>query len=338
MSHHHNPFVKKLLALFKKTHEDDKDKESSKYPSALNAKYEIGEKTLGVGSFAVVKECTNRITNEKCAVKIILKKVIAGKQQMLDSELDILTKVHHEHIVSMHDIFESNDAVYIITDLCTGGELFQRIVERGTYTEAMAADLVRQILEGLAYLHSLDIVHRDIKPENLLFKTPEEDAELLITDFGLSKLLKNNNEVLTTACGTPGYVAPEVLLGTGHGKPVDLWSVGVIMYTLLSGYTPFYGEDQNELFDSIMKAEYEFDEEYWGDISIEAKNLINKLLTFNPTERITAEEALHDIWITGETDNDINLAPNVRKGFNNRRTLRSIVAAVTAINKLKLED
>ncbi|KAI9469923.1 MAG: kinase-like domain-containing protein [Benjaminiella poitrasii] len=323
--HHHNPFVKKVLALFKKTHEDDEDDGSSKYPSVLNAKYTIEEKTLGVGSFAVVKECTNRKTGEKCAVKIILKKVIA----------DILKKVHHEHIVSMHDIFESNDAVYIITDLCTGGELFQRIVERGTYTEVMAADLVRQMLEGLAYLHSLDIVHRDMKPENLLFKTSAENSELLITDFGLSKLLKNNNEVLTTACGTPGYVAPEVLLGTGHGKPVDLWSVGVIMYTLLSGYTPFYGEDQNELFDSIMKGEYDFEEEYWGNISDEAKNLINKLLTFDPKKRITAEDALKDVWITSEADNGINLAPNVRKGFNSRRTLRSIVTAVAAINKLK---
>ncbi|KAI7894877.1 kinase-like domain-containing protein [Mucor mucedo] len=331
---HHNPFVKKVLALFKKTHEEEKPQ----YPPALSAKYNIGEKTLGVGSFAVVKECTELATGDKCAVKIILKKVIAGKRQMLDSELDILTKVRHNHIVSLHDIYESDDAVYIVTDLCTGGELFQRIVERGTYTEAIAADLVRQMLEGLSYLHSEGIVHRDIKPENLLFKTPEEDAELLITDFGLSKLLKNNNEVLTTACGTPGYVAPEVLLGSGHGKPVDIWSVGVIMYTLLSGYTPFYGEDQNELFNCIMKGQYEFDDEYWSDISEGAKNLINRLLTFDPKQRVTAEEALTDPWIVSEADSSIDLAPNVRKGFNSRRTLKSIVTAVAAINRLKIND
>ncbi|GAA5809353.1 hypothetical protein MFLAVUS_002761 [Mucor flavus] len=330
----HNPFVKKVLALFKKTHEEDKPK----YPAGLSAKYVIEDKVLGVGSFAVVKECTEKTTGTKYAVKIILKKVIAGKQQMLDSELDILKKVRHSHIVSLHDIFESDDAVYIVTDLCTGGELFQRIVERGTYTEATAADLVRQMLEGLVYLHSEDIVHRDIKPENLLFKTPEEDADLLITDFGLSKLLKNNNEILTTACGTPGYVAPEVLLGSGHGKPVDIWSVGVIMYTLLSGYTPFYGEDQNELFDCIMKGRYDFDDEYWGDISPEAKNLINRLLTYDPKERVTAEEALKDVWIVSDENNDIDLAPQVRKGFNSRRTLKSIFTAVAAINKLKISD
>ncbi|KAI9251995.1 kinase-like domain-containing protein [Helicostylum pulchrum] len=330
----HNPFVKKVLALFKKTHEEDKPK----YPAGLSAKYVIEDKVLGVGSFAVVKECTEIATETKYAVKIILKKVIAGKQQMLDSELDILTKVRHSHIVSLHDIFESDDAVYIVTDLCTGGELFQRIVERGIYTEATAADLVRQMLEGLVYLHSEGIVHRDIKPENLLFKTPEEDADLLITDFGLSKLLKNNNEILTTACGTPGYVAPEVLLGSGHGKPVDIWSVGVIMYTLLSGYTPFYGEDQNELFDCIMKGKYDFDDEYWGDISPEAKNLINRLLTYDPKERVTAEEALKDAWIVSDENNDIDLAPQVRKGFNSRRTLKSIFTAVAAINKLKISD
>ncbi|KAG2228587.1 hypothetical protein INT48_006012 [Thamnidium elegans] len=328
----HNPFVKKVLALFKKTHEEDKPK----YPAGLSAKYTIEDKTLGVGSFAVVKECTEISTGKKYAVKIILKKVIAGKQQMLDSELDILTKVRHSHIVSLHDIFESDDAVYIVTDLCTGGELFQRIVERGTYTEATAADLVRQMLEGLVYLHSEGIVHRDIKPENLLFKTPEEDADLLITDFGLSKLLKNNNEILTTACGTPGYVAPEVLLGSGHGKPVDIWSVGVIM--VRERERERERNYQNELFDCIMKGRYDFEDEYWGDISPEAKNLINRLLTYDPKERVTAEEALMDVWIVSDENKDIDLAPNVRKGFNSRRTLKSIFTAVAAINKLKIGD
>ncbi|KAI8993411.1 kinase-like domain-containing protein [Pilobolus umbonatus] len=329
----HNPFISKVLALFKKTHEIDKPK----YPAALSAKYRIGEKTLGVGSFAVVKECTDIRTGEKCAVKIILKKVIAGKEHMLDTELDILKKVRHSHIVSLHDIYESIDAVYIITDLCTGGELFARIIEKGTYTEADASNLVRQMLEGLVYLHSQDIVHRDIKPENLLFKTPDEDARLLITDFGLSKLLKNNNEVLTTACGTPGYVAPEVLKGTGHGKPVDLWSVGVITYTVLSGYTPFFGEDQNELFEHIMRGKYEYDEDYWCDISDEAKDFIDKLLTFNPKNRITAEEALKHPWIMTE-NKDINLAPGVRKGFSSRKTLKSLLTAMAALNKWKLTE
>ncbi|ESO00521.1 hypothetical protein HELRODRAFT_93050, partial [Helobdella robusta] len=207
----------------------------------------------------------------------------------------ILKQVRHPHIVSMHGLYESKDAVYIVTDLAGGGELFQQLLKKGNYTEKDAANLIRQMLEGLSYLHKCDIVHRDMKPENakqLLFQTTDENASLMITDFGLSKILKNHDDVLTTACGTPGYVAPEVLLQTGYGKPVDLWSVGVITFTLLSGYTPFWGDDQASLFESIIAGKYEFDEDYWSDISDPAKDLINKLLTFEPSKRITADEAL----------------------------------------------
>ncbi|KAI8878423.1 Pkinase-domain-containing protein, partial [Backusella circina FSU 941] len=311
---HRRRFVNKILTLFKKTHSS----ENAQYPSALLVKYKISDKTIGVGSFAVVKQCTEVNSNEECAVKIILKKVIA----------DILKHVRHAHIVSMRDIYESEDAVYIVTDLCTGGELFQRIVERGTYTESIAADLVRQILEGVSYLHSQD----------LLFKTPAENSALLITDFGLAKLLKDNSQVLTTACGTPGYVAPEVLMATGHGKPVDLWSIGVIMYTLLSGYTPFYGEDQTQLFDAIVRGDYQFDEEYWSEISEEAKALIKKFLTLDPKKRITADEALQDQWIKGLSKTGINLAPNVRKGLNNHHDLKTLVTIISFVKKLKMVD
>ncbi|KAI9311521.1 kinase-like domain-containing protein [Dichotomocladium elegans] len=259
---------------------------------------------------------------------------------MLDNELDILKKVRHDHIVSMHALYESKDAVYIVTDLCEGGELFQQLLQKGSYTEKDASSLVRQMLEGLAYLHKLDIVHRDMKPENLLFDTKDDDAKLMITDFGLSRILKNHDDILMTACGTPGYVAPEVLLQTGHSKAVDLWSVGVIMFTLLSGYTPFWGEDQASLFECIISGKYEYDEEYWQDISDSAKNLIDRLLTYKPAERITAEEALKHPWITNEgVVADTNLAPNIRKGFNNHKAFKSVVTAMTLLSHWKhLED
>ncbi|KAI8082785.1 kinase-like domain-containing protein [Halteromyces radiatus] len=334
-----SPLMKRLLALFKKTHE--KDDEADVYPSQLTADYEVTKKTLGVGSFAVVKECIHKDTRKPYALKIILKKVIAGKEHMLDSELDILTKVHHSHIVSMHGLYESVDAVYIVTDLASGGELFQQLLDKGSYTERDAANLLRQLLEGLAYLHDLDIVHRDIKPENLLFATKDVDAKLMITDFGLSKILKNHDDILMTACGTPGYVAPEVLLQKGHGKPVDLWSVGVIAFVLLSGYTPFYGEDQAALFENIMSGKYEFDEEYWSDISDSAKNMIDRLLTFDPEKRITAKEALKHPWITNEeeqTTTDTNLAPAVRKGLHSHTKFKSVVTAMTLLNQWKHLD
>ncbi|CAO0803394.1 unnamed protein product [Mucor circinelloides] len=329
--------MKRIVALFKKTHEK---KEEHAYPSALESTYKVTKKTLGVGSFAVVKECVHRSTGQSFALKIILKKAIAGKEHMLSSELDILKQVRHPHIVSMHNLYESIDAVYIVTDLASGGELFQQLLKKGTYTEKDASNLTRQMLEGLQYLHERDIVHRDMKPENLLFQTAGDDSNLMITDFGLSKILKAQDDILTTACGTPGYVAPEVLLQTGHNKPVDLWSVGVILFTLLSGYTPFWGEDQASLFESIMSGQYEYDEEYWSDISDSARNLIDRLLTFDPNNRITAEEALQHPWITGTGSKEAgprtstNLAPAIRKGYSSRGSL----TAIALMNQYKASE
>ncbi|CAO3619731.1 unnamed protein product [Cunninghamella echinulata] len=335
-----SPLMKRLLALFKKTH--GKEDENSAYPIELIKVYRVTTKTLGVGSFAVVKECIDCSTGKSYALKIILKKVIAGKEHMLTSELDILKQVKHPHIISMHDLYESKDAVYIVTDLASGGELFQQLLDRGSYTERDACHLIAQLLEGLAYLHDHDIVHRDIKPENLLFDTKDPDAKLMITDFGLSKILKKHDDILMTACGTPGYVAPEVLLQKGHGKPVDIWSVGVITFVLLSGYTPFYGEDQAELFQNIMSGNYEFDEEYWGEISDTAKEFVDRLLTFDPEKRITAKDALQHHWITNVQEDvpDVtNLVPTVRRGIEVRKSLKSVVTAMTLLSHWKhLED
>lgn len=166
---------------------------------------------------------------------------------MLNTEISILSKVRHPNCVSLLELFETEDAVYLVTDLAEGGELFDQLLKKGSYTEGDAARLVHEILLGVEYLHEMDIVHRDLKPENLLFMDKTDNARLMITDFGLSKVLTSGNDVLMTACGTPGYVAPEVLEQIGHGKPVDIWSVGVIAYTLLCGYTPFWGEGKQSI-------------------------------------------------------------------------------------------
>ncbi|KAI7869318.1 kinase-like domain-containing protein [Spinellus fusiger] len=278
-----SPIIKRILELFKRTHETN---DEPAYPPALEQAYTITSKTLGVGSFAVVKECVHRASGQSFALKIILKK----------SVLDILKQVRHPHIVSMHEMYESKDA----------------------------------------------IVHRDIKPENLLFKTQEEDANLMITDFGLSKILTSQDAILMTACGTPGYVAPEVLLQTGHGKPVDLWSVGVIAFTLLSGYTPFWGEDQTSLFESIMSGKYEYDDEYWKEISDNAKSFIDGVLEFSPEKRLTAEKALNHPWIVENQGHDtcdqLDIAATVRRGLSHRRTFRSIATAITIAQRFKQLD
>ncbi|CAG8680007.1 27058_t:CDS:2 [Dentiscutata erythropus] len=267
----------------------------SPYPWDLEKKYTVSG-VLGKGSFAVVRRCKDKRTNIDYALKIISKKVIKGKEQMLTTELDVLKQVDHPNLVTLHDLFETKENVYIITDLANGGELYNQLEQKGHYTEKDAAHLIEQVLQGVAYLHDNDIVHRDLKPENLLFSDATPNSKLMITDFGLSKILKNHDDILMTACGTPGYVAPEVLSQKGYSIPCDIWSLGVILYTVLSGYTPFWGQDQAALFDSILKGRYDFDEDYWDHISNEAKDLINKMLTYKPSERITAHDALKHPW------------------------------------------
>ncbi|RHZ77149.1 hypothetical protein Glove_185g63 [Diversispora epigaea] len=328
-------------------------KEPSSYPSSLEKYYNVSKKVLGRGSFAEVKECTDKRTGINYALKIILKKAIKGKEQMLTTELDVLKQVNHPNIVSLHDIYETKDAFYIITDLALGGELYNQLLQRGSYTEKDAANLIEQILLGVKYLHDRDIAHRDLKPENLLFSDKSEFSTLKITDFGLSKILKHHDDILMTACGTPGYVAPEVLTQNGYGKSVDIWSIGVILYTVLCGYTPFWGENQKALFDSILKGVYHFDNDYWSEISDEAKDLINKMLEYNPDKRITAHDALQHPWFKYEADelknelnNEFNWKPynnnnnNNNNNYNNNKSaLKKAINVIQGVTRMrKLND
>jgi len=155
---------------------------------------------------------------------------------------------------------------------------------------------VRKIVSAIEYLHKQNIAHRDLKPENLLVKSVEDDTEVKIADFGLSKII-DKDKMMQTACGTPGYVAPEVLNAEGYDKEVDMWSVGVITYILLCGFPPFYSESVPEVFEQIMKAEYDYPEEYWDEISAEAKDFIDHLLVVDVAKRLTAEQSLNHPWL-----------------------------------------
>ncbi|CAB4428734.1 unnamed protein product [Rhizophagus irregularis] len=316
----------KFFTFFKKDNEIT-------YPIELENSYKVLKKNIGVGSFAVVKECIDKKTGESYALKILTKKSIKGRENLLDTELGVLKKVDHPNIVKQKDLYESKEGVFIITELASGGELFNQLLLKGSYTERDAANLVKQILEGVAYLHDHEIVHRDLKPENLLFKDKTDNAKLMITDFGLSKIMKDDDDILMTACGTPGYVAPEILLQTGHGKAVDIWSLGVITYILLCGYTPFWGEDQVTLFENIKAGIYEYEEDYWYDISDLAKDLIDKMLTFNPTQRITAHQALQHDWFKSATNVDI--LENVKKNFSARETFKKAIQLVQGVNRIR---
>jgi serine/threonine protein kinase/endonuclease/exonuclease/phosphatase family metal-dependent hydrolase len=253
-------------------------------------KYELG-KVLGTGAFSEVKLAINKQTKEKFAVKIIDKSKCKGNENMIDTEISILSKVHHENIVRLYDLYQIDNKIYLIMELVTGGELFDDIVRRGKYTESDAAKIVQKILLAIDYLHGMGIAHRDLKPENLLLSDKSKNGKVMISDFGLSKIF-NDEEVMKTACGTPGYVAPEVLKRQGYGKEVDLWSIGVITYILLCGYPPFYDQNNVELYKQILACRYEFEKPWWDNISEDAKGFIRKLLVLDPAKRYTAKQAV----------------------------------------------
>lgn len=214
-------------------------------------------------------------------------------------ETNILKRVRHPNIIALKAVCETEDELFLIMELAEGGELFEHIVNQGAYSEDVAIDITHQITSAIAYLHDLSIVHRDIKPENILLKK-KGTLELKLADFGLSKMFDATVRMQTT-CGSPGYVAPEVLTDDMYGREVDMWSVGVIAYVLLSGFPPFYSENIKELFQQIMIAKYDFPAQYWDSVSASAKDFVRKLLVRNPGSRMSAAQALEHPWLTRQS-------------------------------------
>ncbi|KAI9887051.1 MAG: hypothetical protein M1823_001123 [Watsoniomyces obsoletus] len=301
------------------------------------AHYRFG-KTLGAGTYGIVREA--ECAEGKVAIKIILKKNVKGNEQMVYDELSMLQRLKHPHIVSFRDWFESRDKYYIVTQLATGGELFDRICEKGKFTEKDASQTIRQVLEAVDYLHSNDVVHRDLKPENLLYLTPDPESALVLADFGIAKMLGSKDEVLTTMAGSFGYAAPEVMLKRGHGKPVDMWSLGVITYTLLCGYSPFRSESISDLIEECKHGKVVFHDRYWKDVSNDAKAFIGELLQPRPEDRATSGEALKHIWISGKTATDHNLLPEIRAYITKARLRRGveIIKLANRIQALKMQE
>ncbi|KAJ1980726.1 hypothetical protein H4R35_001012 [Dimargaris xerosporica] len=302
--------------------------------------YKLTPHVLGSGTYGVVRRAICKSTKTEYAVKIIDKKLFKAQkpkaQRYLASEIEILRRIHHPNIVALHDIYETSDTIYLVMDLALGGELFDQLYVMKSYTESDARRIVRQILQGVAYLHSQGIVHRDLKPENLLLRDMEPSSDILLADFGLSTVLPSHDAVLLTACGTPGYVAPEVLCRTGYGKKVDMWSIGVITYFLLCGYTPFWGEDEPALFEAIKACQYDFDEIYWKHISPRAMDFISKLLQVDPNQRMTAVEALEHPWFEDpEQATLVDLKDMVKANSESRRTIRRAVTVVSAASAFK---
>ncbi|ODN04406.1 Calcium/calmodulin-dependent protein kinase type 1 [Orchesella cincta] len=318
----------------KKSKKDGKEQEKSS-PS-LEDKFDMKD-VLGTGAFSQVRLAQSKEDPTMMyAIKIIDKKALKGKEESLENEIKVLRRLQHPNIVQLLEVYEDKTRVYLVMELVTGGELFDRIVEKGSYTEKDAADLMRQVLEAVDYMHEQGVVHRDLKPENLLYYCADEDSKIMISDFGLSKM--EDSGIMATACGTPGYVAPEVLAQKPYGKAVDVWSIGVISYILLCGYPPFYDENDANLFAQILKGEFEFDSPYWDDISDSAKDFIRQLMCVDVEKRYTCKQALQHPWIAGNAASDKNIhgtvSEQLKKNFAKSRW-RQLMHAIAMVHKMQ---
>jgi len=279
---------------------------------SVESNYKVGEE-IGRGAFSVVKKGVNKKTGEEIAIKFIEKKFVDKQDLMLLArEIDIMKRVDHPNVLKLKEVFETDDTIALVMELVTGGELFYKIVEKGSYSEKDAANIVAQMINGVDYLHDKGIAHRDLKPENLLcsgeINPSYKPFRVVIADFGLSKNF-DGGEALETSCGTPDYVAPEVITAEGsYDKSVDMWSCGVITYVLLCGFSPFLSSTQTGLFEKIIKCEYDFPDPEWTNISDEAKDFIRHLLVKDPKERWTAKQCKQHPWLSGTFGNAEGLA------------------------------
>ena len=276
--------------------------------------YELG-RVLGRGHFATVREAVCRADGRAAAVKIIEKARATTASRRpgasLRDEAQILLDVHHANIVAVRGVYETARYYYIVLELVTGGELFDRIVAAGHFAEPAARRVAAQVLDALAYLHARGIAHRDLKPENILISGDNGGLEVKITDFGLSRVV-DEGSFMRTMVGTPAYVAPEVLDSrgsAGYTPAVDLWSLGVITYVMLCGFQPFNAPDTDTLFRHIRAGAFDFPDPYWAAVSPRAKDFVRALMTVDPAARLTAVQALQHPWIRDGPDDPDTLQP-----------------------------
>jgi len=264
--------------------------------------YEVTEE-IGSGQFAVVRKCIEKSTGDVYAAKFIKKKRARASRrgvtrEDIEREVEILKSIEHPNIISLHEVFESKQEVVLILQMVAGGELFDYLSEKEFLREDEARIFIRQILSAMDYLHDRGIAHFDLKPENImLLDRTSPDMKIQLIDFGLAQRIKPGQDYRNLH-GTPEFVAPEIIEYEPIGLPADCWSIGVITYILLSGCSPFLGDDKNETFQNISAVEYEFDEEYFQDVSDLAKDFINKFLVKNQRKRFTIKRSLKHEWIT----------------------------------------
>ncbi|XP_072333124.1 serine/threonine-protein kinase DCLK1a isoform X3 [Scyliorhinus torazame] len=320
---------------------EDVAEEMFQVPASIAERYKVG-RTIGDGNFAIVKECIERSTSREYALKIINKSKCRGKEHMIQNEVSILRRVKHPNIVLLIEEMDTPSELYLVMELVKGGDLFDAITSTNKYTERDASGMLYNLASAIKYLHSLNIVHRDIKPENLLvYEHQDGSKSLKLGDFGLATVVDGP---LYTVCGTPTYVAPEIIAETGYGLKVDIWAAGVITYILLCGFPPFRGHsnDQDVLFDQILMGHQEFPAPYWDNISDSAKELITMMLQVDIEQRYSAQQLLDHPWVNDdglpENEYQLSVAGKLQKHFNtgpkaSNTTAGVSVLATTALDK-----
>lgn len=320
----------------------------------LTDEYEVTN-ILGRGGFSVVRKGKKKSTTDTdhghVAIKTLRRITSSGQMQrnnpafpcfkqvsvsdaLLTNEILVMRKIvedvsPHPNVIHLYDVCEDPTGVHLILELCSGGELFDRIVAQSKYTEVEAAAVVRQIAGGLAALHQADIIHRDLKPENCLFLNDSKGSPLKIMDFGLSSVEEFTDPVVGLF-GSIDYVSPEALSRGKISSKSDMWSLGVILYILLSGYPPFIAQSNRQKQQIIMAGEFSFYEKTWKNISSSAKDLISNLLAVDPQRRPSAEEVLQHSWVIGDSANEGDIDPEIvtrLHRFNARRKLRAAAIA-----------
>jgi calcium-dependent protein kinase len=309
--------------------------------------YEIRDK-LGEGAYGCVFKAFHKKTKMVRAVKAIKRKHVDGIS--FNNEIEILKSVDHPNIIKLFECFYDNSYFYMIEEYCSGGDLYDYIKKQRNFSEKKAASVINQLFSATNHLHSKKIVHRDLKPENIVFiETLTNDIFIKIIDFGTSIYIKN--EPLTQELGTIYYIAPEVFKNN-YNEKADIWSIGIILYTLLCGHPPFRGSKEEEIKNKIIKGKFEFPLKEWSKVSKEAIFFVNELLAYDPTKRPTAEKAICNQWLVKylksgvqeENILDSNIIDNISK-FHSAVTLqKASLAFITnhfgrteEIKKLKAE-
>ena len=263
---------------------------------------------LGTGGYAVVWSAVHKVTKEEYAIKVMKATASANPKDdevtidEIRNEIEVMKKLEHPNIIYIKEYFVQSGKFYIVMSCLRGGELLDALLDLGNYTEEDAKRIAKQLLDALSYMHLNNVTHRDLKLENLLLARPNDISSVVIADFGLARNSINARQVFSTQCGTPSYVAPEILLGKPYTPAVDVWSIGVILYTLLIGSFPFAHDDQQSLFRMICGGKLDDTQPEWAQISDDVKDLLKGLLDVNPLTRLTAADALNHTWFTADKD------------------------------------